>query len=58
MKKITKVQSEKMKKVRMFFTFELSHGKGLADFPRYFAGIESATDRVNVRSDAGVLLTG
>ena len=58
MKKITKVQSEKMKKVRMFFTFELSHGKGLADSPRYFAGLESATDRVNVRSDAGVLLTG
>ena len=29
----------------MFFTFELSHGKGLADSPRYFAGIELATDR-------------
>ena len=29
----------------MFFTFELSNGKGFADTPCYFAGIQLATDR-------------
>ena len=41
----------------MFFTFELSHGKGLADSPRYFAGIELATDRFG-QSKRAVSLRG